>query len=134
MPAAEDILCGEIGSPEGERWSPPVRLSAQETAAVEALVADEVLQTRDDLEGLSIAGIDRVGTIQLPGGRRVHIRPKVGDLVLLDWLAYVGDAPPLAPRAAGGSFALRGGFAARVAESFLGELERLTHRSLRAAF
>jgi hypothetical protein len=134
MPGGDDIFCGEIGSRGEERWSPPVRLTAPEVESIESLAAEGIVQFRVEPDGVSVAGIDHVGTVHLPGGRRLHIRPKVGDLVLLDWLAYVGDAPPLPPQRAGGSFALRGSFASWIADQFLAELDLLTRRSLRASF
>ena len=133
VPPADDILCGEIGSDEADRWSDPVRLAPQEAEAVEALAGEGVLEIRAGVGGVSLAGIDHVGSLVLPTGRRLHIRPKVGDLILLDWLAYLGDAPPLPPPAAGG-FGARGDFAALLAHHFLNELELLTRRHLRPAF
>ena len=130
----DDIVCGEIGSPGGERWGGPVRLAPQDLAHLDALRAEGIVDVRDDVGGVSVAGIDFVGTLQLPSGRRVHIRPKVGDLVLLDWLAYLGDAPPVPPRYAGGRFEVRGGFASRLAHQFLTEMEIFTRRPLRPQF
>src|SRR5207237_3571847 len=66
--------------------------------------------------------------------RRFPLRPKIGDLALLDWLAYVGDPPPVPPRPPAQGFALRGGFTEAVGNQFLIELETLTRRSLRAQF
>ena len=129
----QDIVCGEIGSDDRERWGGPVRLSPDELRAVEALVAEGVLQTRAEACGLSITGTDHVGTLALPTGRRLHIRPKVGNLTLLDWLAYLGDAPPLPPRTAGSGFALRGSFSQLLADHLLDELQTLTRRTLRTS-
>jgi hypothetical protein len=130
----DEITCGEIGSNDAARWSAPLRLSPEDLAAVEALEAEGVLATRADAGGMSLAGVDHVGTLTLPGGRRVHIRPKIGDMVLLDWLAYLGDAPAASSPAASERYAPGGGFAALVARQFLNELERLTRRGPRATF
>lgn len=131
---ADEIVCGEIGSDDAERWSEPVRLAAQDADAVGALEAEGILETLPEAGGVSVAGADHVGSLVLPTGRRLHIRPKVGDLVLVDWLAYLGDAPPVPPRPADGSFALRGNFAALLAHHFLAELEHITRRPLRPGF
>ena len=46
--------------------------------------------------GQTIDGrVDRVGLVVLPSGRRLAIRSKIESLVLLDWLAYLGEFPPL---------------------------------------
>ena len=137
MPAddnLDDIVCGEIGSPGGERWSAPTPLAARDLSHLDALRGDDIIDLRDDLAGVSVAGIDFVGTLQLPSGRRLRIRPKVGDLVFLDWLAYLGDAPPVPPSYMGGQSQLQGGFASHVARQFLVELEVLTRRPLRSQF
>src|SRR5438477_378 len=129
-----DIVCGEIGSADEQRWSCPVSLSADERGVVEALQSDGVVATRAAAGGNEIAGMDHVGVVALSPRRRLHIRPKIGDLALLDWLAYVGDCPPVPPVPPGQGFALRGGFPQLIAEQFLTELELLTRRSLREQF
>ena len=83
MPQADDILCGEIGAPGDGRWSAPLRLHSDDLPTLDALVAEGIVETRAEAAGVSLAGVDHVGTVQLPSGRRLHIRPKVGDLVLL---------------------------------------------------
>ena len=133
-PPADEILCGEIGSEDAGRWSEPLRLAPEDAAAVEVLASDRLLELRPEAGGVSVAGVDHVGSVVLPSGRRLYIRPKVGDLVLLDWLAYLGDAPPVPPRPVGSSFALRGGFAQLLARHFLAEMERLIRRPLRPDF
>ena len=130
---AEDIVCGEVGCPDGQRWSEPARLTGEELQALEAFQSDGVVELRDSAGGLEIAGTDHVGTAILPTRRRLHIRPKIGDVALLDWLTYVGEIPPLSPRTAGEGFALRGSFPEVVAHQFLSELHPLTRR-LRATF
>src|SRR5215207_4251213 len=127
----DDIVCGEIGSPGGERWSAPTRFTPHDLSHLDALRSDDVVQVRDDVGGLSVAGVDFVGTLQLPSGRRLHVRPKVGELIFIDWLAYLGDMPPIPTGTAGGQFEARGGFASRIARQFLIELETLTRRPLR---
>jgi 5-methylcytosine-specific restriction endonuclease McrBC regulatory subunit McrC len=130
----DDITCGEIGCNDAERWSTPARLTPEEMATVEALEAEGVLATRAEAGGLSVAGVDHVGTLTLPGGRRVFIRPKIGDPVLLDWLAYLGDTPATFSDSASDHYRPRGGFATLIARQFLGELELLTRRTPRAEF
>ena len=91
----DDILCGEIGSPDDRRWSAPVAdLSRADAEALEGLCGGGVLECRGVERHVQVAGVDQVGQLALPSGRRVWIRPKVGNLVLLDWLAYLGDVPP----------------------------------------
>jgi 5-methylcytosine-specific restriction endonuclease McrBC regulatory subunit McrC len=130
----DEIVCGEIGTDGAGRWSEPLRLSPEDSSAVEALEGEGLLATRAEAGGLSLAGIDHVGTLTLPSGRRVQVRAKVGDVVLLDWLAYLGDAPHVPSRSASECYVARGGFAALIARQFLDELELLTGRTPRAAF
>lgn len=134
MHVATDVVCGEIGSSDEQRWSEPLVLDAQDVRALEALESDGIVETRATPSGLHIAGVDHVGTVLLPTRRRLHIRPKIGTVALLDWLAYVGDTPPVPPRASGDSFALRGSLTEAIAAQFLAELELLTHRSLRPQY
>src|SRR2546423_12426371 len=134
MQTTGDIVCGEIGSAQEQRWSRPVKLSSDERRAVEALESDRLLEPRPAAEGIEIAGPAHVGVVALSPQRRLHIRPKIGDVVLLDWLAYLGDHPPVPPRPPGQDFALRGCFTESIASQFLLELENLTRRPLRAEF
>src|SRR5687767_6343752 len=117
-----EIACGEWGTPDAQRWSAPVLLVEPDRAAVAALEAQRVLETRPAGELLRIAGTDQVGLIVLPSGRSIGIQPKISGLVLLDWLAYVGDCPPVSRLTREG--ALReGGPHQLLAGLFLDELE-----------
>ena len=129
-----DITCGEIGSAEEERWSAPFEPTPAERGAVEALEAKGILQTCVAAGGLRVAGLDQVGTMVLPGGRRICIRPKVDDLILLDWLDYIGDVPTVTQWVRRGDVSAGGIFPSILAESLLAELEALTRRSLREGF
>src|SRR5437868_5678283 len=98
MQAPEDIVCGEIGSADAQRWSAKSFLTDDERETVELLESEGVIETRAGVEGcIEIAGTDHVGVVTLSPRRRLRIRPKIGDLALLDWLAYVGDCPPVPP-------------------------------------
>src|SRR5438105_7886771 len=120
-----DIVCGEIGSADEQRWSCPVSLSADERGVVEALQSDGTVETRAAAGGSEIAGMDHVGVVALSPRRRLHIRPKIGDLALLDWLAYVGDHPPVPPRPPAQGFVLRVGLPEAIGNQFLTEHETL---------
>ena len=131
-----DITCGELGVPPSERWSESVALSPEDREAVAALEVGLLLQTRpvDDAPTFQLAGTDRVGFLQLPSGRRVVIRPKAGAVALLDWLAYLGDCPPLSdqllqPAAPGGADVHD-----LLAALYVRELERLTALHLRTDY
>ena len=132
-----DILCGEIGAPDAERWSAPVAdLSPQDRAAQDSLEASGLVELRApdgarEVE-LEVAGTDHVGLLALPTGRRLHIRPKVPDLVLLDWLAYVDDCPPPTPWLSSDTGLSSGNdFHALLGALLLHELEQLTRAQLR---
>jgi 5-methylcytosine-specific restriction endonuclease McrBC regulatory subunit McrC len=126
---ADDITCGEWGMPAPERWSEPTQLSDTDRAAIAALEARRVMETQPAGELLRIAGTDQVGLIVLPSGRSIGIQPKISGLVLLDWLAYVGDCPPVSRLTREG--ALReGGPHQLLAGLFLDELELVTRRHM----
>jgi 5-methylcytosine-specific restriction endonuclease McrBC regulatory subunit McrC len=125
-----DITCGEWGTPEVERWSAPVQLAELDRTALAAMEAQRVLQTRPAGALLQIAGTDQVGLILLPSGRSITIRPKIDGLVLLDWLAYVGDCPPVSRLTRKGTLRERGSHQL-LADLFLGELECVTRRHMR---
>ena len=126
----DDIACGEWGAPEAERWSEPAQLADADRVAVAALEAGHVLETQPAGALLRVAGTDRAGLIVLPGGRSITIRPKIDGLVLLDWLAYVGDCPPVSRLTREGTLR-EGGPHHLLAGLFLDEMEVVTRRHLR---
>ena len=133
-----DILCGEIGAPDADRWSAPVHdLSTHDLTALESLHHQGLVELRPAAEdaALEIAGTDHVGLVVLPTGRRLQIRPKVGNLVLLDWLAWLDESPPPAQWLAGeAGFVTGTDFPSVLATLLLHELEKLTRAPLRREF
>jgi hypothetical protein len=132
----DDIVCGEIGAPEAERWSPPLAgAEPADVRAIESLAREGVVELRDAAGGREVAGTDRVGLVLLPSGRRLHLRSKVEGLVLFDWLAYVGECPPVSqwPGLATG-VAAGAGLHSVLAVLLLGELEKLTRAPLRCDY
>lgn len=131
MPADPgDITCGEWGTPEPERWSSPVALADSDRSAVAALEARRVLETQPAGALLRVAGTDQVGLIVLPSGRSMSIRPKIGGLVLLDWLVYVGDCPPVSRLTREGTLREGGPHHHLLAGLFLEEMELVTRRHM----
>jgi hypothetical protein len=129
----DDIVCGEIGAPEAERWSAPISGAAPaDVAAIESLAREGVVEVRDAARGREIAGTDRVGVVLLPSGRKLHVRPKVGGLVLFDWFAYLGECPPVSQWPGLTSGLAEGtDLHSMLAVLLVGELEKLTRAPLR---
>lgn len=121
----DDIVCYEVGSDEppwlGLRATLDLDWDALEDYARKGIIAI-------NLSGgtISVSGTDRVGLIILPSGRRVIIRSKIGNLVLLDWLAYLGEFPPLDAWLTDAGLTTGDDFPVCIARLFLYELERIT--------
>lgn len=132
---AHDIDCGELGAPESERWGAPVHLLKPDRDAVEALAGERVLELEPGADGVRIAGRDQIGFVVLPSGRQIRIRPKVPGLVLLDWMAYLNECPPVPSWARGApGFGPGGSVHGLLAAVFVAELDKLTRTHLRKEF
>ena len=78
-----------------------------------------------------MSGVDRVGLVVLPSGRRLVIRSKIDSLRLLDWLAYLGKFPPLDVWLPDAGVTTGDDFHTCIARLFLYELEKVTRLHLR---
>src|SRR5689334_18369960 len=92
--APVDIVCFELGSNQPP-WVGASRDLVHDKDAIETLAREGIVRFSCQDGLVRISGVDRVGFVQLPSGRRILIRSKIESLVLLNWLAYLGDFPPL---------------------------------------
>ena len=91
----DPITCFEAGSGSIEPW-----IGSRDTVG-DDLVMLGILAERSLIEmnvvgnEVVIRGTTRVGMVILPSGRRLVIRSKIPNIVLLDWLAYLDKFPRL---------------------------------------
>jgi hypothetical protein len=126
----EDIICFEAGSGAAS-WTGLVVDLQHDLEAIQRLARDGVIEL--DLTGTvaHVSGVDRVGLVVLPSGRRLVIRSKIGSLRLLDWLAYLGKFPPLDVWLPDAGVTTGDDFYTCIARLFLYELEKVTRLHLR---
>src|SRR5688572_19883417 len=89
-----DIVCFETGSGQPP-WTGSSTSLDVDREAIQQLVRDRLVEVIERGGEAQVSGVDRVGLVQLPSGRRLVIRSKIESLVLLEWLAYLGEFPPL---------------------------------------
>lgn len=94
MKSPASIVCFEWGSNEPP-WIGIVDSLGHDLDPLLHLADRKLLQVERSGNCLRISGRDRVGLLILPSGRRVVIRSKLPSLVILKWLAFLGDFPSL---------------------------------------
>jgi len=129
----DDIVCFELGSQQPP-WVGLPGLLGSDCEAIQRLVNDGLIEFDFKDNRAYISGVDRVGLVQLPSGRRLVIRSKIESLVLLEWLAYLGEFPPLKVWLADAGVTTGTDFHACIARLFLYELERVTRLHFRKDF
>lgn len=126
----DEIVCFELGSGQ-PAWVGSTDLLNFDRDAIERLIHDSLIEVTEKGGESHIVGVDRVGLVQLPSGRRLVIRSKIESLVLLEWLAYLGEFPPLEVWLADAGVTTGADFHTCIARLFLYELEKLTRLHLR---
>jgi 5-methylcytosine-specific restriction endonuclease McrBC regulatory subunit McrC len=106
-------------------------LLAPDHEAIQRLAHDGIIEL--DLRGneAKLSGVDRVGLVSLPSGRRLVIKSKIEGIVLLEWLAYLGEFPPLEMWVADSGVTTGSDFHACLARLFLAELDLVTRQHVR---
>jgi 5-methylcytosine-specific restriction endonuclease McrBC regulatory subunit McrC len=127
----DDIQCFELGSDEPS-WVGAIDLvSTEDCEALQRLQRDGIITCELNSETVQVSGADRVGIVVLPSGRRLVIRSKIANLVLLEWLAYLGEFPPLQMWLANSAVTTGMDFHACIARLFLHEIEKVSRLHLR---
>lgn len=126
----DDIVCFELGSGQLP-WVGSTASLDLDREAIQRLVQGGVIEVTEKGGDSHISGVDRVGLVQLPSGRRLVIRSKIESLVLLEWLAYLGEFPPLEVWLADTGVTTGADLHTCIARLFLYEVEKLTRLHLR---
>ncbi len=129
-----EIVCEEQGSVAPKCWEGTLGDIRRDLPAIEALDRQKILRLEVHRENVRIRGRDRVGTLLLPSGRRCVIRTKIPGVVILEWLAYLGEFPELKNWSQDGNVTSSGTFQNVVGQLFLRELDLVTRVHMRKGF
>ncbi len=83
---------------------------------------------------VTLTGLDRVGLIVLPSGRRILLKTKISGVTLIDWLIYLGEFPDYQVWTAIGNVSPSDSWQSVLARLFLHELFRVTQFHLRKGY
>ena len=89
------ITCFEAGSGSVEPWIGSRDTVGDDLVMLGILAERRLIKLNVVDNEVAIRGTTRVGMVILPSGRRLVIRSKIPNIVLLDWLAYLGKFPRL---------------------------------------
>lgn len=126
----QDIICYELGSSQPP-WVGPTGSIGSDHEVIARLHRDGIIRCAEHGNDTHISGVDRVGILVLPSGRRLVIRSKIECVVLFDWLIYLGDFPALEVWLADAGVTTGADLHTCIAQLFLRELEKLTRLHLR---
>ncbi len=91
----DPITCFEAGSGSTEPWIGSRDTVCEDIVMLGTLAERRLIELSVVGNKVAIRGTTRVGMVILPSGRRLVIRSKIPNIVLLDWLAYLGKFPRL---------------------------------------
>ena len=130
-----DIICDERGTLEPRVWLGDATELGPDFDAVLTQARRKSIRVKERSSGqIEIRGRDRVGIIRLPSGRSIRICTKLPGIVLLEWLAFLGEFPDLETWSMGGNVHESDSFQKVIARLFLGELDFLSRVHLRKGF
>ena len=89
------ITCFEAGSGSVEPWIGSRDTVGDDLVMLGILAERRLIELNVVGDEVVIRGTTRVGLVILPSGRRLVIRSKIPNIVLLDWLAYLDKFPRL---------------------------------------
>ena len=127
---SKDIVCFEEGSGQPPWIGSAVGLR-DDIGHLTRLAQDGIISLDQTAGTVVVTGLDRVGLVILPTGRRIVIRSKIDNLVLLDWLVYLGEFPPFEMWLPEAGVASGDDFHSCIARLFLYEVEKVTRLHLR---
>lgn len=134
MPVGSDIVCDELGTPNARQWQGTREQLGGDLQAI--MHHQEQKQIRVTVAGsqITLSGLDRVGLIMLPSGRRIVLQTKITGIKLIEWLIYLGEFPQFQSWAALGNVSQSDSWQIVVARLFLQELQRVTQFHLRKEY
>lgn len=127
----DDIVCFEVGSGDTPAWIGSRRTLDDDWSALETQANRGVIQLDVRGDRVAISGATCVGLVVLPTGRRLIVRSKIPSLMLLEWLAYVGEFPRLTHWLPDVGVAVADDWHKCIARLFLNALEHVTRRHVR---
>jgi 5-methylcytosine-specific restriction endonuclease McrBC regulatory subunit McrC len=127
---SEDIICFEVGGGQPP-WVGSASVLGNDVEHLRRLAHDGIITVDESSGTVSVSGADRVGLVILPSGRRMVIRSKIDNLVLLDWLVYLEEFPPLEMWLPEAGAARGDDIHSCIARLFLYEIEKVTRLHLR---
>ena len=127
----DDIVCFEVGSGGALAWIGSRRALDDDWSALETQANRGVIQLDVCGDRVTISGATCVGLVVLPTGRRLIVRSKIRSLMLLEWLAYVGEFPRLTHWLPDVGVAVADDWHKCIARLFLYALEDVTRRYVR---
>ena len=134
----DPITCFEAGSGSTEPWIGSRDTIAEDLAMLGRLAERRLIELSVVGNDVSVRGTTRVGLVILPSGRRLVIRSKISNIVLLDWLAYLGRFPQLSHWLPESGVAAVKSFHEDwhlcIARLFLHAMERVTRQHLRKGY
>ena len=133
MANLDDIVCYESGSNE-QAWSIPFDFVGGDYDTIMGFCKRKLLCVEHLDHQLRIKGTDCVGLLLLPSGRRIVIKSKVPNIVILQWLQFIGWLPDLEHWETDPSIIHGESFHDCLGRLFIHELDQLTRRFLRKDF
>lgn len=130
MATNDDISCFECGSDEPS-WCGSLESLGSDYDALKELAKKGILRVKRVGNRLHVTGARKVGLLLLPSGRRVVIRSKVPNIVILEWLAFLEKIPDLEVWRSDPAVTWGGSFHDCIGRLFIRELDELTRRFLR---
>ena len=91
----DPITCFEAGSGFNEPWIGSRDIVGDDIVMLGTLAERRLIDLNIVGNEVAVRGTTHVGSVILPSGRRLVIRSKIPNIVLLDWLAYLGKFPRL---------------------------------------
>jgi 5-methylcytosine-specific restriction endonuclease McrBC regulatory subunit McrC len=121
------VVCGELGSAEGERWSVPWSCAPEDASRLDWLRSQGILDVEHQAHGaVRVAGRNFCGRIRLPSGTTIDISSKVPLLPLIEWLAFTDTLPELHEWSDSPTLGPEGTLVNALASFFIHELAHLT--------
>ncbi len=129
-----DIVCDELGTHKARQWQGTREELGDDWGAI--LHHHEQKRIHLQVSGLQVtlSGIDRVGLIVLPSGRRIVLKSKISGTTLIEWLIYLDEFPDLQSWAPLGNVVQSDSWQKVLARLFLWELQALTRNHLRKGY